>query len=35
MGLGIGVDEYMTKPFDPKELILKVRTLLERANLPP
>ena len=29
-GLGIGVDEYMPKPFSPRELSLRVRRALER-----
>jgi CheY-like chemotaxis protein len=30
-GLGIGVDAYLTKPFDPAELIQVVRELAERS----
>jgi len=33
-GLGIGVDAYLTKPFDPEELIQVVRDLAERARAP-
>ncbi len=30
-GLEIGVDDYMTKPFSPKELVLRVKNLLKRT----
>ncbi|MGI5283594.1 response regulator transcription factor [Nonomuraea polychroma] len=32
-GLGIGVDAYLTKPFDPAELIQVVRDLAESAHM--
>jgi two-component system phosphate regulon response regulator OmpR len=34
-GFEMGVDDYLAKPFDPRELGLRIRTILRRAAPPP
>lgn len=34
LGLEKGADDYLSKPFSPKELVLRVGALLRRASIP-
>src|SRR5665213_4151558 len=35
MGLEVGADDYLTKPFSPRELVLRVASVLRRARTAP
>jgi len=34
VGLEIGADDYVTKPFSPRELVARIRVILRRLNPP-
>src|SRR4051794_12564708 len=34
VGLELGADDYVTKPFSPRELVLRVKSILRRASAP-
>ena len=34
-GLEVGADDYLTKPFSPRELVLRVDSVLRRSGRTP
>jgi len=34
VGLEMGADDYMSKPFEPRELVARIKTVLRRADAP-
>jgi len=35
VGLEMGADDYLAKPFEPRELVLRIRNILQRVPQPP
>ncbi len=35
VGLEIGADDYLPKPFNPRELVARIRAILRRGEAPP
>jgi DNA-binding response OmpR family regulator len=35
LGLELGADDYLTKPFSPRELVLRIQSILRRAAAAP
>ncbi|MBI1379305.1 MAG: response regulator [Frankiales bacterium] len=35
IGLSVGADDYMTKPFSPRELVARIRTIMRRPRNQP
>ena len=34
VGLELGADDYLSKPFNPRELVARIRAILRRAHAP-
>lgn len=35
VGLELGADDYVTKPFSPREIVARVKAILRRGSIPP
>ncbi len=35
VGLDIGADDYLAKPFNPRELVARINAIMRRQNTPP
>lgn len=35
VGLEVGADDYVTKPFSPRELVLRIKAILRRGEMQP
>ena len=35
VGLEFGADDYVTKPFSPREVVLRIKAILRRGDAPP
>ncbi len=35
VGLEVGADDYLTKPFNPRELVARIKSILRRATIKP